>query len=59
VATTPLIETLRPLYEYLLDRDTDEPGLRFWAGVLAEKEAKMGRPDALKEARKTLDRAKQ
>lgn len=44
----PLMETLRPLYEYLLNRRADEPGLQFWAGVLAQKEKQIGRVDALK-----------
>lgn len=44
----PLMETLRPLYEYLLGRDADEPGLRYWAEVLAQREAKGTRADALK-----------
>ena len=43
-----LSDTLRPLYEYLLGRDADDEGLQFWAGVLAQKEAEIGRADALK-----------
>lgn len=43
----PEVEALRPLYEYLLGRDADEPGLQFWAGVLAQREAEIGRAGAL------------
>lgn len=43
----PEVETLRPLYEYLLSRDADDPGLHFWAGVLAQKAPEIGRAEAL------------
>ena len=43
-----LTETLQPLYEYLLDRDADEGGLKFWASILARKEAETTRAEALK-----------